>query len=347
MLRCAACSRAARGVPQQQLRRASALPDLDSYRRRGERLDAVNDEVLRARAVHALRMDQAHASRDTLKKIDRLRLGRVKGWHNQKAPTQRQKDMARARKSEPVEIGHITAGCASPSDIAAVNREGLTEIAMFGHSNCGKSALLNALAAKPALQGPAKVHARPGWTARLHFYHVRNVAEVPAELQLSMVEGSSAKGLVCVDTPGYGHTVADRAERAHWRALVDDYVSHSRHLSLAVVLIDSQRGVCAADGHLLARLHGARVPVLPVLTKADLLRRDALAQSHAVVQAQLRTIRDGIDDVRELRDEGEVRSREVELAMVSSHFFMGVRELWCAIGAMLARGRRRIGNEPK
>ena len=53
------------------------------------------------------------------------------------------------------------------------------QVALLGHSNCGKSALLNALTGSSVKRGPAGVHARAGWTAELSFFRV-----FPAESQM-------------------------------------------------------------------------------------------------------------------------------------------------------------------
>lgn len=73
-----------------------------------------------------------------------------------------------------------------------------------------------------------------------------------------------------------------------WGELVADHLDHSPRLQLAVMLVGCTRGPCAVDRQVLRHIGRAGVPLLPVLTKADLLAPEDLAASHAVVSAQLR-----------------------------------------------------------
>ena len=179
------------------------------------------------------------------------------------------------------------------TDWHGINREGLREVALLGHSNCGKSALLNVLAAEKVSEGPAEVHARAGWTATLSFYRIEPPDAAlfdPAYAGVAAMEDEERRRrprLVLVDTPGYGFAVGEKAQEQHHSDLLADYTSRSPHLRVAVMLIDSTRGLCAADRRVLRALGRSEVSVLPVLTKVDLLRPDELAASHAIVVDQL------------------------------------------------------------
>jgi GTP-binding protein len=168
--------------------------------------------------------------------------------------------------------------------------------------------------------GLAEVNTRAGWTMRLHFYWVR-----PRGLLDSAVAGSE-RGAVLVDTPGYGHAVGEKAELRHWRSLIEAYVDGSSSLQLGLLLVDSTRGLCDADGRVLRLLRKRRVPTLVALTKCDLLTPDELARSHAVVQAQVDEALQG--------GEGGIGS-DVPLLLLSSHFYGGVERLWEELAARL------------
>ena len=51
-------------------------------------------------------------------------------------------------------------------------RHMLPEVAFAGHSNCGKSSLINALSGMAPKRGVARVSDRAGWTDAIFFYQI-------------------------------------------------------------------------------------------------------------------------------------------------------------------------------
>lgn len=140
----------------------------------------------------------------------------------------------------------------------------LPEIALAGRSNVGKSSLLNLLVGRKAL---ARVSATPGKTRALNVF-------------------SWGGRCYLVDVPGYGWAKAGRENRTAWRALVEGYVRGRPMLAGLVWLLDFRREPSADDRAFGALLAERRLPVLPVLTKADQVsrgRRDAHAAAIATV----------------------------------------------------------------
>ena len=334
-------------------------------RRRGERRDSVNEATLRDRRLHMLRIESGDIapSRETVAEIKRLGLGRQKGWQNPKNADRRRASIASGQNHKAVLIGH--ARSSTLADWAALNRECLPEVALLGHSNCGKSALVNALSGAPVRSGLASVSPRAGWTAELAFYRTRpHEAEAKRAGEAVAREGRRrrgggggahgdgaaeqdaaaaaprASGVLLVDTPGYGFAVGDRRQLDEWAELLAQYLGHAQRLELAVLLIDCTRGLCAEDRRVLGRLSAARVPVLPVLTKADLLPPADLACSHAIVTRQLADATAPPAEVAADADAPQTATLHAEGAaprplvavhrplMVSSHFYSGVRTLW-------------------
>jgi GTP-binding protein len=127
----------------------------------------------------------------------------------------------------------------------------LPEIAFAGRSNVGKSSLLNRLVGRHAL---ARVSKTPGRTQQLNFFEL---------------DGK----LVFVDLPGYGFARVPAAVKAHWKALVEGYLTHRRQLRGVVVIVDVRRGLEEDDLELLEYLRAHGVPALLAVTKMDKLGR--------------------------------------------------------------------------
>jgi len=378
-------------------------------RRRGERVDSVDSVTLADRVFHLERMSKADIDPKILAEVRALRLGRIRHGADQKRADQRRITIAQQHMGNTVLLGKTSVGMHHEWD--RLNRESLPEVVLLGHSNCGKSALLNALAGTHARHGPAHVSPRAGWTADLGFYRMRTKVPItalgpsaPARPYAASGEGEGesagavvgagegaplssyaedarhdarplssyaedarhdarqrermrgALGMILVDTPGYGFAVGDSRQLKAWGELLADYLNKSERLRLGVLLIDSTRGLCAADVRVLRRVLKSGVPVLPgasrrpllllperagahhdaptspqvlpVLTKADLLLPEDLAASHAVVSAQLAEAAPAGTGVR------------APPPMLSAHFLTGVANLWRVLLRTLAEIER-------
>lgn len=134
----------------------------------------------------------------------------------------------------------------------------LPEVLLLGHTNAGKSTLINSLfmatnQARTAKGGPeyAFVLRRAGFTQCLNCYNVGNKLRV-------------------VDSPGYGEFGEDTQGQ-----VVLDYIRQRKQLRRTFVLVDSMAGVRDEDATLIEHLieHGA--PFELVFTKVD-----AVVQKH-------------------------------------------------------------------
>ncbi|GAB4313739.1 MAG: ribosome biogenesis GTP-binding protein YihA/YsxC [Candidatus Sumerlaeia bacterium] len=125
-----------------------------------------------------------------------------------------------------------------------------------GRSNCGKSSLLNALAARRHL---APISKTPGRTRKIDYY---------------LVNGT----FYLVDLPGYGYAKLSQAARAHWAALVESYLRKSATaIPFVTVLLDSRHPPGPRDAELFAWMADWDLPIQTVFTKADKLSRHQLA----------------------------------------------------------------------
>ena len=132
----------------------------------------------------------------------------------------------------------------------------LPQIAVAGHSNVGKSSLLNALFGR---KGLVKTSKNPGCTRLLNLFEVDDC-------------------MLLVDLPGYGYARAPKAEKHRWRILIESYLQQAPQLKLVLVLLDIRHGPKDNDLQLIEWLNNGGIRWLPVATKADKLSGNARAK---------------------------------------------------------------------
>lgn len=124
------------------------------------------------------------------------------------------------------------------------------EIAFAGHSNVGKSTLINKLFNRKNL---ARVSSVPGKTATINFY--------------------SLDPLYFVDLPGYGYAKVAKSEKERWSGLIEGYLSSDRDIRLVFMLVDMRHAPTKDDVHMINYLIDSEMPFVLVLTKADKLKK--------------------------------------------------------------------------
>jgi len=144
----------------------------------------------------------------------------------------------------------------SVADADALPTFGLPHIAVAGHSNVGKSSLLNALFSRKGLVRTSK---QPGCTRLLNAFEVD-------------------RRCIIMDLPGYGFARAGKAEQRRWQRLIEGYLRDHRELALVLCLLDMRHGPKASDLQLIEWLNAAGIRWLPVATKADKLSGNARAK---------------------------------------------------------------------
>ncbi len=130
------------------------------------------------------------------------------------------------------------------------------QVAVAGHSNVGKSSLLNALFGR---KGLVKTSKSPGRTRLLNLFVVDD-------------------RLVVVDLPGYGFARASKREQARWAGLIEAYLTSGAGPELVLALMDIRHGPKPADLQLIEWLNACGLRWLPVATKADKLSGNARAR---------------------------------------------------------------------
>ena len=171
---------------------------------------------------------------------------------------------------------------------------GLPEIAFSGRSNVGKSSLLNRLVRRKSL---ARVSKTPGKTREINFFRVN-------------------QQLVLVDLPGYGFARVSKEQKAHWRPLIEGYLTNSVQLRGVVQLLDIRHSPTAEDLQMVDFLAALGAPTIFALTKTDKLSKSAVAKSVARFAEELGVAQDQLVPFSAVTGEGrdELAEAMVELA---------------------------------
>jgi len=127
----------------------------------------------------------------------------------------------------------------------------MPEIAFAGRSNVGKSSLLNVLLQRKNL---VRTSSTPGRTQLINFFCVNN--------SISMV-----------DLPGYGFAKVPMAVKKQWGPMIRTYLQNRPAICAVVVLFDIRRIPQDEDLQLLDWLEEYRIMTIPVITKADKIKR--------------------------------------------------------------------------
>ena len=142
-------------------------------------------------------------------------------------------------------------------DLSQFKGQALPEIAFAGRSNVGKSSMLNRLMGRKNM---AKTSSTPGKTRSINYFKI-------------------GKSCYFVDLPGFGYAKVSKSMRNEWGALMEQYFDQNEMLRGVIHLVDSRHEPTALDMQLNQMLSGRELVYMIVLTKADKLSNNQLAQS--------------------------------------------------------------------
>lgn len=171
----------------------------------------------------------------------------------------------------------------------------LPEIVFSGHSNVGKSSLINKLVHRKSL---ARVSSQPGKTATINFYKLK-------EFRL-------------VDLPGYGYAKVSKIEKERWASLVEGYFAQKRKCALIIQILDLRHPPTDDDLNMIDFLYRSGYKFAVVLTKSDKLKKTQYEKQIEYYKDIFSTIKDislipfsaqtgfGQDEVRKLIEESVI-----------------------------------------
>jgi GTP-binding protein len=133
----------------------------------------------------------------------------------------------------------------------------LPEFCFAGRSNVGKSSLINKLTNKRRL---ARTSNTPGKTQQMNYYKID-------------------EKLFIVDLPGFGFAKVPQKERERWGKDIQHYLLKRDTLRLILHLVDSRHPPTQLDEDFFFWMASNGMPFSVILTKADKLSNNKLAQS--------------------------------------------------------------------
>ena len=139
--------------------------------------------------------------------------------------------------------------------------KGLPQIAVAGKSNVGKSSLINKLCNRNKL---AKTSATPGKTKLINVFLLN-------------------RSFHLIDLPGYGFAKVDKAEKARWGKMMQDYFEKADELRHVFCLVDIRHDPTQDDINMNSFLRQMGIPFTVIATKADKISRAARSKQLAPI----------------------------------------------------------------
>ena len=160
----------------------------------------------------------------------------------------------------------------SIGEINQIPAKTLTEIALSGRSNVGKSSLLNSIISKKI----AYTSKNAGKTILINFY--------------------KAKNFRIADVPGYGFSLKSRNEKTRFNKLTDEYFN-SKRPDCVLQLIDSRHDLHDNDKQMINFLSETKIKFYIILTKVDKLSNSQYEQFYLNLKSQISIISQNYSEI--------------------------------------------------
>lgn len=143
---------------------------------------------------------------------------------------------------------------------------GLSEVALSGRSNVGKSSFINSMIGRKNM---ARTSQQPGKTQTLNFFNID-------------------EQLVFVDVPGYGYAKVSKFQREKFGKMIEEYLTKRENLKLVIQLVDLRHNPTEDDVLMYDYLKHFEIPTLVICTKEDKIAKGK-------VQKHLKNIKEKLD----------------------------------------------------
>ena len=142
----------------------------------------------------------------------------------------------------------------------------LSEVALSGRSNVGKSTFINSMIGRKNM---ARTSQQPGKTQTLNFFNID-------------------EQLIFVDVPGYGYAKVSKAQREKFGKMIEEYLTQRENLRLVIQLVDLRHNPPEDDVLMYNYLKHFDIPTLVICTKEDKIAKGK-------VQKHLKNIKDKLE----------------------------------------------------
>ena len=140
----------------------------------------------------------------------------------------------------------------------------MSEVAVMGRSNVGKSSFINSLTNRKNL---AKSSSTPGKTRLINFFNIEFVCE--EERMMARL----------VDLPGFGYARVSKTEKKAWQKSLTEFITNRSSIRLFIHLLDARHANMPIDKDVREYLKSIKrgdQEILEIFTKADKLNQKEL-----------------------------------------------------------------------
>lgn len=143
---------------------------------------------------------------------------------------------------------------------------GLSEVALCGRSNVGKSSFINSMIGRKNM---ARTSQQPGKTQTLNFFNIDDQ-------------------LIFVDVPGYGYAKVSKSQREKFGKMIEEYLTKRESLKLVIQLVDLRHNPTEDDVLMYNYLKHFDIPTLVICTKEDKIAKGK-------IQKHIKNIKEKLD----------------------------------------------------
>lgn len=143
---------------------------------------------------------------------------------------------------------------------------GLSEVALSGRSNVGKSSFINSMIGRKNM---ARTSQQPGKTQTLNFFNIDDQ-------------------LIFVDVPGYGYAKVSKSQREKFGKMIEEYLTKRESLKLVIQLVDLRHNPTEDDVLMYNYLKHFDIPILVICTKEDKIAKGK-------IQKHIKNIKEKLD----------------------------------------------------